>query len=139
MLPIKKASLCSDGGDLGPSFNVNRLASDNEWITLPKARDPLIFIILLISFNWIRKTMAFKMKVFKNISSPGMVFKKNKNQPKPVIIKSIGFFDTKIDPPHKMQLGKTLNLTHFFFETMRLCWLRERGKPHWVFWNKWII
>lgn len=78
MLPIKKALLCSDGGDLGPSFNVNRLTSDNEWITLPKARDPLIFIILLISFNWIRKTMAFKMKVFKNISYPGMIFKKIK-------------------------------------------------------------
>lgn len=59
MLPIKKASLCSDGGDLGPSF-INRQTSDNEWITLPKAKDPLIFVILFPSFTWIKKIYGFQ-------------------------------------------------------------------------------
>lgn len=89
MFPIQKASLCSD---LGPSFSVNRLTSDSEWITLPKAKDPLIFVILLPSFTWIKKTMAFKMKVFKNVSYLGMVKKQKIKQHKPVIIKSTGFF-----------------------------------------------
>ena len=34
---------------------------------MPKAKDPLVFVILLPPFNWIRKIMAFKIKVFKNI------------------------------------------------------------------------
>lgn len=56
-------------------LDTDRLAPDSEWITLPKAKDPLVFVILLPPFNWIRKIMAFKIKVFETISYPGMVKK----------------------------------------------------------------
>lgn len=57
------------------------------------------------------------MKVFKNISYPGMVKRKKKKKKKSNISLSSSnlqdSFDTKIDPPHEMQFGKTLNLIRF--------------------------
>lgn len=114
MFPIQKASLCSDGGDLGPSFSVNRLTSDSEWITLPKAKDPLIFVILLPSFTWIKKLWLSKWRSSKMYHTQAWL--KNK-KPNNISLSSSNLqdsFDTKIDPPHEMQFGKTLNLILFF-------------------------
>lgn len=43
------ASFCSDDGHLSPglfSCCCTSCASENEWVSLPKAKDPLIFVIL---------------------------------------------------------------------------------------------
>lgn len=35
---------------------------------MPKVKDPLIFVVFFPRLNWIRKIMAFKIKVLKNVS-----------------------------------------------------------------------
>lgn len=62
-----------------------------------KAKNPLRSVILHPPFHWIGKTMAFKIKVFKNVSHSCLKKQNSLSSPN---LKD--YFDTKIDPPHEI-------------------------------------